>query len=97
MAALCARAWFVPPKPVPGIFTGGTGATVGGGTLVLPGPTTGTLVAVAVGFLVGFGVLVGTGGTGVAVGAKGVIYGRNVWQADDPAAISLQLREIIHG
>jgi DhnA family fructose-bisphosphate aldolase class Ia len=30
-------------------------------------------------------------------GAKGVIYGRNVWQADDPIAISRQLREVIHG
>jgi DhnA family fructose-bisphosphate aldolase class Ia len=30
-------------------------------------------------------------------GAKGVIYGRNVWQADDPVAISRQLREVIHG
>jgi len=30
-------------------------------------------------------------------GARGVIYGRNVWQADDPVAISHQLREIIHG
>lgn len=33
----------------------------------------------------------------VAVGAKGVIYGRNVWQQDDPIAISRRLREIIHG
>jgi fructose-bisphosphate aldolase, class I len=33
----------------------------------------------------------------MAVGAKGVIYGRNVWQADDPVAISRSLREIIHG
>jgi DhnA family fructose-bisphosphate aldolase class Ia len=30
-------------------------------------------------------------------GAKGVIYGRNIWQADDPIAISRQLREVIHG
>ncbi len=30
-------------------------------------------------------------------GAKGVVYGRNVWQADDPPAIARQLREIIHG
>jgi len=29
-------------------------------------------------------------------GAKGVIYGRNVWQHDDPVAVSRQLREIIH-
>jgi fructose-bisphosphate aldolase, class I len=32
----------------------------------------------------------------MAAGAKGVIYGRNVWQADDVVAISRQLREIIH-
>ncbi|MFL5759273.1 MAG: class I fructose-bisphosphate aldolase [Thermomicrobiales bacterium] len=30
-------------------------------------------------------------------GAKGVIYGRNIWQADDPIAISRQLRDVIHG
>ncbi|MGH2560375.1 MAG: class I fructose-bisphosphate aldolase [Thermomicrobiales bacterium] len=30
-------------------------------------------------------------------GAKGVAYGRNIWQADDPVAVSRQLREIIHG
>jgi DhnA family fructose-bisphosphate aldolase class Ia len=30
-------------------------------------------------------------------GARGVIYGRNIWQADDPVAISRQLREVIHG
>jgi len=33
----------------------------------------------------------------IDVGAKGVIYGRNVWQQDDPIAISRRLREIIHG
>jgi DhnA family fructose-bisphosphate aldolase class Ia len=33
----------------------------------------------------------------MAAGAKGVIYGRNVWQADDVVGISRQLREIIHG
>ena len=33
----------------------------------------------------------------IAAGAKGVIYGRNVWQNDDPVAVSRQLREIIHG
>ena len=32
----------------------------------------------------------------MAVGAKGVIYGRNVWQADDPPGFSRRLREIIH-
>ena len=30
-------------------------------------------------------------------GAKGVVYGRNVWQADDPVDVARQLREIIHG
>lgn len=29
-------------------------------------------------------------------GAYGVIYGRNVWQADDPVAVSNELRKIIH-
>ena len=33
----------------------------------------------------------------IDVGAKGVIYGRNVWQQDDPVAVSRRLREIIHG
>jgi DhnA family fructose-bisphosphate aldolase class Ia len=33
----------------------------------------------------------------MAAGAKGVIYGRNVWQADDVIGVSRQLREIIHG
>lgn len=33
----------------------------------------------------------------IEVGAKGVIYGRNVWQQDDPIAVSQRLREIIHG
>ena len=32
----------------------------------------------------------------VAVGAKGVIYGRNVWQADDPAGMAARLRAVIH-
>lgn len=38
-------------------------------------------------------------GTKAAVdaGAKGVIYGRNVWQHDDPVAVSGRLRSIIHG
>ena len=35
--------------------------------------------------------------TAIDVGAKGVIYGRNVWQQDDPVAVSRRLREIIHG
>jgi len=33
----------------------------------------------------------------IEAGAKGVIYGRNVWQADDPVGVSRHLREIIHG
>lgn len=33
----------------------------------------------------------------IEAGAKGVIYGRNVWQHDDPVAVSQRLREIIHG
>lgn len=35
--------------------------------------------------------------TAISVGAKGVIYGRNVWQADDPFGISAKLRHVIHG
>jgi DhnA family fructose-bisphosphate aldolase class Ia len=33
----------------------------------------------------------------IEAGAKGVIYGRNVWQHDDPVAVSQRLRSIIHG
>ena len=33
----------------------------------------------------------------IATGAKGVIYGRNVWQSGDPVGVSRLLREIIHG
>jgi DhnA family fructose-bisphosphate aldolase class Ia len=33
----------------------------------------------------------------IGAGAKGVIYGRNVWQHDDPVAVSNRLRSIIHG
>ncbi len=33
----------------------------------------------------------------IAAGARGVAYGRNVWQADDPPAVARRLREIIHG
>jgi fructose-bisphosphate aldolase, class I len=29
-------------------------------------------------------------------GAKGVVYGRNVWQADDPVAMCGSLRDVIH-
>jgi len=38
-------------------------------------------------------------GTQLAIdaGARGVIIGRNIWQADDPAAVSADLRKIIHG
>jgi fructose-bisphosphate aldolase, class I len=35
--------------------------------------------------------------TAIDVGAKGVIYGRNVWQQDDVAGVSRRLRDIIHG
>ena len=30
-------------------------------------------------------------------GARGIIFGRNVWQADDPVRISSSLREVVHG
>lgn len=30
-------------------------------------------------------------------GAKGVVYGRNIWQADDPARVSSAVREVVHG
>jgi DhnA family fructose-bisphosphate aldolase class Ia len=30
-------------------------------------------------------------------GAKGIIFGRNVWQADDPVRMSASLREAVHG
>jgi DhnA family fructose-bisphosphate aldolase class Ia len=43
------------------------------------------------------GALVDATRDAMAAGAKGVIYGRNVWQADDPFGISRQLREAIHG
>jgi DhnA family fructose-bisphosphate aldolase class Ia len=33
----------------------------------------------------------------LAAGAKGVIYGRNVWQADDPAGVAAHLAGMIHG
>jgi DhnA family fructose-bisphosphate aldolase class Ia len=32
----------------------------------------------------------------LAAGAKGVVYGRNVWQADDPAFMCGLLRDVIH-
>jgi fructose-bisphosphate aldolase, class I len=30
-------------------------------------------------------------------GAKGLIFGRNVWQADDPVRMTASLREVVHG
>lgn len=33
----------------------------------------------------------------LAAGAKGVVYGRNVWQADDTVEACRRLREVIHG
>jgi DhnA family fructose-bisphosphate aldolase class Ia len=33
----------------------------------------------------------------IQVGAKGVIYGRNIWQSNDPVGVSRMLREMIHG
>lgn len=33
----------------------------------------------------------------IEAGARGVAYGRNVWQADDPSGMARQLRDIIHG
>jgi DhnA family fructose-bisphosphate aldolase class Ia len=30
-------------------------------------------------------------------GAKGIVFGRNVWMADDPARMSKALREVVHG
>jgi DhnA family fructose-bisphosphate aldolase class Ia len=31
----------------------------------------------------------------MGAGARGLVYGRNIWQADDPAAIAGRLREIV--
>jgi DhnA family fructose-bisphosphate aldolase class Ia len=33
----------------------------------------------------------------VSVGARGVVYGRNVWQADDPVELSRAIRKLVHG
>lgn len=33
----------------------------------------------------------------IEAGARGLIFGRNVWQADDPAKMSASLREVVHG
>jgi DhnA family fructose-bisphosphate aldolase class Ia len=30
-------------------------------------------------------------------GAKGLIFGRNVWQAGDPVRMTASLREVVHG
>lgn len=30
-------------------------------------------------------------------GARGLIYGRNIWQADDPRAITARLNDLVHG
>ena len=30
-------------------------------------------------------------------GARGIIFGRNVWMADDPVRMSASLREAVHG
>jgi len=35
--------------------------------------------------------------TALDAGAKGVVYGRNIWQTDDPVEVSRRLRDIIHG
>ena len=32
----------------------------------------------------------------MAAGAKGVIYGRNIWQSDDPVQISANIRDAVH-
>ncbi|GGC15994.1 class I fructose-bisphosphate aldolase [Cellulomonas carbonis] len=34
---------------------------------------------------------------GIAAGATGVIYGRNVWQRSDSADVSARLRQVVHG
>lgn len=33
----------------------------------------------------------------VNVGARGVVYGRNIWQAEEPLRISASIREVLHG
>jgi DhnA family fructose-bisphosphate aldolase class Ia len=32
----------------------------------------------------------------IEAGARGVVYGRNIWQADDPVRISASIREAVH-
>lgn len=33
----------------------------------------------------------------LGAGAAGVVYGRNVWQADDPVAVAERIRSLVHG
>lgn len=33
----------------------------------------------------------------LGAGAAGVVYGRNVWQADDPVAVAERIRALVHG
>jgi DhnA family fructose-bisphosphate aldolase class Ia len=42
------------------------------------------------------GLLAATGDA-LAAGAVGVIYGRNIWQAEDPAQTGAAVREVVHG
>ncbi|QTE27955.1 class I fructose-bisphosphate aldolase [Pengzhenrongella sicca] len=54
--------------------------------LVLGGPTVDDV-----------GALVGFTADALAAGARGVIYGRNVWQRTDSALVSARLRAVVHG
>jgi DhnA family fructose-bisphosphate aldolase class Ia len=33
----------------------------------------------------------------LSAGASGVVYGRNIWQADDPVKMSAAIRDLVHG
>jgi DhnA family fructose-bisphosphate aldolase class Ia len=33
----------------------------------------------------------------ISAGARGVVYGRNIWQAGDPQRVSAAVREAVHG
>jgi DhnA family fructose-bisphosphate aldolase class Ia len=33
----------------------------------------------------------------ISAGVRGVVYGRNIWQADDPRRVSAGIRKILHG
>ena len=33
----------------------------------------------------------------IAAGASGLIFGRNVWAADDPVAVTKNLLDVVHG